>query len=831
MIFDRMYVNGNVNPLGTGRKITLSWCYASDGKRDEVQKSFRILVSNENVQYDSGLIESSDMRFCLSDKMELRAETRYFWQVVASTGNETIESPLGTFETATDDLLTAKWITYGAVEVSSPVFYQHFMLKANVHSARAYVMGIGLIKCFCNDRSCSDAVLMPPNTPYEKQDYFETFDITDELNKGDNKFEIQLGNGYDMRYSKYGYRYDIPKGCRCLIKIAYENGETLSVTTDGTWLWRESQIIENGLYEGETFDARRRNLPSYGAVVNESEAPTGQPLPNEMPHVKVIARRYPVNSWQIENGTVYEFDSNVQGFTEIRVKAKKGTRITLDHCELIRPDGIPDPESNRNALAQDTYICSGEGIETYSPSFTYHGFRYVTVSGLENVEQFSICSLQISADVESRSSFECSDPTLNHIHQLCTHSIRCNLVSIPTDCPVRDERTPCLMDSQMVEAAAIHNWNMESYYLKWMRDITCREREIGSGNPDWAGDYIMLAYRLYRFYGNSDILQQIYPRMMKDLAVWINRREDGIIDTGFGDWCAPNDDTWEGYHGSVTATNTSLFYAHLCIAEEAAGLFGTTEEQRMCASWKNKLRKSVNESCISDSGSLWEGRQADLALPLYFGLIDESSQSKVMSAFNRKLAMDGNIDTGGYGTAALPAVSAASGCMDLLMKALRSGTYPGYGYWMATGSKSMWEQWASKGGMHSHSHALHGGIDAALYRVFCGITAKEPAYRKFGIAPCLPEDMNFCGCTLGTASGDIRIKIERLYGGLEMDIEIPPNTKATLTVPEYEKYRDCNMWDGERLIEKNECMELGSGHYQLRLVPISIYSGEFGTKN
>ena len=146
-------------------------------------------------------------------------------------------------------------------------------------------------------------------------------------------------------------------------------------------------------------------------------------------------------------------------------------------------------------------------------------------------------------------------------------------------------------------------------------------------------------------------------------------------------------------------------------------------------------------------------------------------------------------------------------------------SYPGFGFWLANGATSMWEQWAVKGNMHSHSHQMHGGIGAAFYRVFCGLTTEKPGYRSFRVAPCMPKTMQFASCHLASVSGDIDVTVERLYDGLEISVRIPPNTEAEIVFPEWERYADCGLWDGERRIEKQPSLRLGSGFYQLRLVP------------
>ena len=819
MLFDKLYCNGNKNPLGTSCDIFLSWNYKYDGKRNEKQNAFFISVSSDAEAFDTGWIQGDDMHFCLSDVFKVQPGTLYQWTVKARTESEVITSPEQTFETAITDLNGAAWITTGDVSVETPVFHREFYITNPVKRARVYVTGLGFFVCSCNDISCTDHYFMPPNTQYDTFCYMETLDITDYLQIGKNHVDIQLGNGYDMTFSQFGYRYSGKKGLRCILQITYTNGETEQIFSDEQWQWKNSRIIKNSIYNGEVYDARLKDFECFPAVVESDKAPRGKILANEMPPIRVIEEHLPVNCWECKDGTVYDFGCNMQGISDIRLEAPCGTKVILKHSEMIFTDGTLDPETNREATAEDVYICSGNGKEHYRPTFTYHGFRYVMVSGLRDVTQFSIKALQISADVEHDSSFSCSDAMINRIHKISNHSMRCNLLSIPTDCPVRDERTPCQMDSQMVEAAVMYNYNMYSFYRKWLRDIINTPYRNGEENPDWHGDFITLSYRLYRLLGDIRPIRELYPRIKEEIKIWLENSDDGIYSKGFGDWCLPNDNTWEGIGECKTSVNTSLLYSYCCILEEMAGVFGYTDDQSWAKEWKDTISRNFTERCIQEDGTVLSGRQPEMIMPLYFGMLKGETKELVMKKLIEKTAADGHLDTGGFGTMALVPALAYSGGIDLIPKILNEGTYPGFGFWLSTGATSLWEQWAIKGVMHSHGHIMNSGIDAAFYRIFCGITTVIPGFKQFRVAPQIPASMQFCQCSVQTVSGKISVRLERLYGGLELFVEIPPNTQAEVILPEWEQYTDCTLWDGERPIENKKNWNLGSGRYHFRLVP------------
>ncbi|MDD6800289.1 MAG: family 78 glycoside hydrolase catalytic domain [Firmicutes bacterium] len=825
MTFDRLYCNGNTDPLGVGKEILLSWNYLADGKRNEIQNAFRIeVMDNEKTVFDSSVTEGETMTFQLSDYFSPKEGKEYTWRVTAYSDGEATVSHKARFETAIESFRGAKWLICPDESINSPVFFRSFSLDTAPVKARAYVTGLGFTDCSCNGSSCSDRLLAPPNTLYDKFCYFETYDITNFLKPGENIFSIQLGKGYNNEFSQFGYRYYGKMGCRCLLSFTYTDGKTDFIISDNNFSGVSSPIASNGIYSGEVFDASISDFKKFEVIADEDASPKGKLIPDEMPPICVIAEYFPINSWETDNGVVFDFGCNLQGVTSIEIEGEKGCAIKISHSEMIHPDGTPDPETNRAAKAEDVYIC-GSGRGSYTPKFTYHGFRYALVSGLDKTSYFRIRALQISASLESTGSFSCSDAAINRIHKLCRHSMLCNFVSIPTDCPVRDERTPCQMDSQMIEAAAIYNFNMYSYYKKWLRDITNTPFRNGEENPDWHGDYIMLAFRLYRFYGDTNAVRELYPKMKDDVLNWFNNSEDGIWTKGFGDWCLPNDNTWENIGECKMAVNTSLLFAYCCIMEHLAGVFGIESDEKLFESCKRTIRESFYRKYYNPDGSINTGRQPEMILPLYFGLIEGERRIKTGDALCRKIREDGCLDTGGFGTMALIPAAAFSGGIDLLPDILKRGEYPGFGYWLATGATSLWEQWAVKGVMHSHSHELFAGIDAAFYRVFAGITALTPAFRSFRIAPCMPSDMQFCECKIKTMSGTVAFKAEKLYGGLELTVTIPPNTSAVLEIPKWEKFDDCGMWEGERRIEKKPVLTLGSGTYNLRLVPERCVNG------
>ena len=823
MKFHQLFCNGKESPAVSDTDVRLQWNYIGTEKRNETQHAFSITVWDENGKtiFESGKIESRETEYTLSKVNGLKPGGFYVWQVKAFTDEGEIVSDRQILETVINDLERSPWIGCGLKKEacpSAPIFTKTFTGKGVIR-AKLYISGLGLFSCKLNGICCDNGHLMPPYTTYDRQVYFETLDLTRALKDGENVLDIQLGNGYNEDYSRWGDRYFTPKGFRAALVLKKSDGTAERMDTDESWFWQNSSITANGLYLGEECDARLSFGTKYPAVLEPENEPKGKILPNKMPPLKIIEERSAVCSWETDGGTMYDFGQNMQGFCRISVSAPEGCMISLQHCELITPEGKPDLFTNRRARAKDIYICAGNGPETYQPSFTYHGFRYVFVEHSMPLASFEIKALFLSADVGEKAYFQCSEPIINRIHSLSTSSIRSNFVAIPTDCPMRDERTPCQMDSQMYEDSAMYNFNMYAYYKKWLTDITSGRGNVIEGNMDWHGDALMLTYRLYLFYGETEMAKKLYPLFKNTVENWFEKSENGIWQEGYGDWCLPNDNTWDSFFGCKAAVNTSLFHAYTQIMAEFAELFGHPEDKKRFLSIGEAIRTNYVARFMREDGSFGEGRQPEMLLPLFYGILTGEHAEKAKSALLSKIRKDRFFDTGGFGLRTIIPVLADANALDLFLETVRFNHYPGFGYWVAMGATTLWEQWASKGSMHSHNHAMHSGIEAALFQTLCGITPTSPMFRTFRIAPRIPRDLHSVQCKLKTYCGEIEMSLEKFSDSLVLSCVIPPNTGAEICFPDFDSFEECVLFDGERRIEKFRTKTFGSGKYNFRLIP------------
>ncbi|MDD4772254.1 MAG: family 78 glycoside hydrolase catalytic domain [Eubacteriales bacterium] len=849
MQINELMCNRRADPIGIGYDAVLSWNYSTEYRRDLSQINFRIEAAYDiNFIYtihDSGIINSDNMNYNLGEAIELDSSRIYYWRVTV-TGNDgqSETSRTASFETA---LLDAKlwdvfgshWITADGEEPAAPVFFTETKpMSGRIVSARAYVYSFGFSYLCINKTRCSHRLLSPPNTQYDRRCLYETYDITPWLDcDKSNLIEICVGAGYGETYSKWGWRFMGNKGVRAVFLITYDNGTIARFATDENWSMRTGEVERCDIYGGETYNAAVEGFNVQKVIADNSRAPAGALIPNTMPHIRPYDYIKPAALWtnrckkdQDDNQEdrdndkiIYDFGVNIAGFAEIAVEADRGTNITLEFAETIEEDGGWNPVTNREALATDVYICSGFGVERWHPDYTYHGFRYVRVSGVSNTRSFDIMAYAVCADLHETGSFGCSDAAVNRIHEHCRRSMRANFMSIPTDCPARDERTPCSMDSQTIEEAAIYNFDMLSYYSKWIDDIAGQR-----GNPDWAGDQIYLVWRLYRYYGDKSIVVRHYDKLKAYLACLESESNGYLMENGFGDWCNPNNDTWDGFFGSVTAVNTCLFYSMAVKMEYLAEVIGREGDAAAFAALAGKIKKAFFDACLKADGTILSGKMTEQLMPLYFKMADEKSGlvfDKLMETVRDK----GYMDTGIYGTMAFLDVLSDGGERDAAYGLITQPAYPGFVWQMANGATSLWEQWAYGGSMHSHNHGFFAGIDASFYKYYGGVETIEPAFRNFTVKPRLPRGISWAGCRLYTVSGEIEVKTEYLSYGTEMSVTVPPNTTAEVWIPVPED--DFTLFDGERLLDiagferrgRYLFKKTGSGIYHFRAV-VKTYS-------
>ena len=728
----------------------------------------------------------------------------------------------------------------------SPLLRQSVTLGKQVASARAYVDGLGFYELHVNGHKIGDNVLTPVDTPYQQRDVYQTYDVTQDLRQGANTVGLWLGSGYDANFSPYGFRWLGPEQAVMLLQVTYTDGSHQVLTTGPSWSWARGPVLANDIYNGESYDARAAqngwDQPGAGtsgwAPVTTVAAPSTNLVADDVPPVRVVQTIRPVRMTQPQPGVyVYDLGQNIAGWERLTVQGPAGTTVRMRTAEEVDQTGMLDTTTNRNAAATDQYTLAGTGVETYQPHFTYHGFRYVEVTGYPGTPTLdSIAGQVVHADVTSTGTFTSSDPLLNQIWQDNRWTILNNSMSTPTDNPVRDERTPPGMDVQAYHDASVREFDMDRFYANYLRDMppgTALPDDAGNAqNPDMGGDQISLAWMLYQQYGDKATLAAMYPAMKA--FVDANASVPNHIwpaDHGFGDWCPPvYGQGVNGGRGSpgigsctseVSLVNTALSYLQATDLAHAAQALGNTADATHYTALAADIGTAFNATFLNAAHNGYgDGRQVTSILPLALGLVPAADVQAVGDQLATTILTTdgGHLDTGIFGTRYLMDALTRTGHTDVAMTVLDRTTYPGFGYEISQGATTDWEQWTYASNMESHDHAMFSGINASLYTALAGIDATGAGYATLSVAPRVPPHLRHVSASIDTVRGEVRSDWTNTGRTFTLDVTVPVNATATVSVPLFgAAARHLSVQRGARLLRVSNGTAqyaVGSGHWR-----------------
>lgn len=699
-------------------------------------------------------------------------------------------------------------------EPDAPMLRRDFSLDGkHVATARAYVFGLGFYELHLNGAKVGDQVLAPASTPYDKRDLYTTYDVTDDLKSGANTVGLWLGNGYDERFSPYGFRWSGPQQAVMLLDVTYTDGHRQTITTDNKWSWSTGPITSNGIYAGESYNAKLEkpgwDKPGFDAAgwqpVRTVQAPTGTLTAATAPPVRVTDTLASVKLTQPKPGVyVYDFGQNIAGWERLHAKGAAGATVRMRTAEEVGADGTLDTTTNRSAAATDTFTLAGSGgTETYEPRFTYHGFRYAEVTGYPGTPTAkSLDARVVHTDVTSTGAFSSSDALLNQIWQNNRWTILNNSMTTPTDNPVRDERTPPGMDVQAYHDASVREFGMDGYYANYLQDMPPGVPLPNDGGnaqqPDMDGDQITLAWTLYEQYGDRATLATAYPGMKEfvDTNATDVPRHIWPANRGFGDWCPPdrssNANSGLGNPSAgnctseVSVVNTALSYLQAVDVAKAAEALGHSDDVAHFTQLADAIKQAFNTQFLNAAGDTYgDGRQTTSVLPLAFGMVPAQNVGKVGAQFvNTILTKDaGHLDTGIFGTRYLMDALAGIGRTDVAMKVLDQRSYPGFGYEIAKGATTPWEEWTYASSMESHDHAMFAGINASFYTQLGGIQPTGPGYSTVTIDPQIPTGLHHAAASIATVRGRIASSWTNDGDHITLDVTVPVGSTATVHVP------------------------------------------------
>ncbi|PMC34694.1 alfa-L-rhamnosidase [Bacillus sp. UMB0899] len=817
------------NPIGLDVvKPRFSWKLVSK-EQNVLQEAYRIVVSKGGVDlWDTGINESSNSVLIQYEGPELAPLSLYEVKVEVwdNKGNQGLVQ--GTFETGLlgGTNFSAEWITheFPEEETACPVFVKEFSVKKTIERVRVYATSLGVYEIKINGEKLGDTFFAPGWTSYKNRLQYQTYQA-DRILQEKNKIEITVGNGwykgifgFTCTPNHYGDRV----AALAEIHITYTDGTSEIIKTDESWKVTTGSIRSSEIYMGETIDSCYKN-EKLEEVVSTSYKMENI-IAQESEPVR-ITEKLPAKELIItpKEEKVIDFGQNLTGFVEVKVKGKVGQRITIKHAEVLDKEGNFYPDTLRKAISVDQYVCNGEE-QTFLPHFTFHGFRYISIEGLEDIqlENFTACVLH--TEMEETGTFISSSPLVNQLQSNIQWSQRGNFLDIPTDCPQRDERLGWTGDAQVFAGTAAYNHNVALFFTKWLHDVASEQTEefgvphvvpniLGDqdGAAAWSDAAVIIPWVIYETYGDVRILEEQYESM-KGWVEYITSKcgSNGLWQTGFqyGDWLALDKEESADRTGATDKyLVANAYYAYSTnILRKAAEVLNKAEDIKKYSELYQKVKKAFNEEYITATGRLVSETQTGCVLALYFDLAEEKYRNRILEALETNIANHKNhLSTGFVGTPYLCHALTENNLHDLAGTIFLKEDYPSWLYSVKKGATTIWERWNSilpngdfdTSGMNSLNHYAYGSIGEWMYRRLAGINQLQPGYKKILIKPQFIKGITSIDATFNSVYGEINSSWSCKDNVIKVAIEIPANTTAILYLP-----------------EKEQPIEIGSGIYQ-----------------
>lgn len=707
----------------------------------------------------------------------------------------------------------------------SPILRREFRARPGVARARLYISALGVYEAEVNGNRVGDHVLAPGWTSYDHRIRYQTFDLTGLLQEGDNAIGAILGDGwYRGRLGFNGGRRNIYGDRLALLaqlEIEYEDGSKDFVVTDEAWRAATGPVLASDIYDGETYDARLErpgwSSPGYddgdwaGVQLLDKDlsilvAPTGPPVRRTDLVEPVAITKSP------SGRTLVDFGQNLVGRLRLTVRGEAGQTVTLRHAEVLE-NGELCTRPLRRAQSTDRYTLHGGDLETWEPRFTFHGFRYAEVEGWPGeLHSDDISAVVCHSDLERTGWFECSDPLVNRLHENVVWGMRGNFLDIPTDCPQRDERLGWTGDIQVFAPTACFLYDTAGFLTSWLRDLAAEQDDSGVvpfvvpnplGGPAtpaaaWGDASVVVPWVLYQRYGDEGILADQYDSM----RAWVDHLtglagENRLWDEGFqfGDWLDPSapPDRPGAARTDRHLVATAYFARSAELLGAAAGVLNHKSDEAQYLALAAEVRAAFANEYVSPNGRLVSDATTAYALALQFGLLPEAKQRRHAGAQLAKLVRSSGfrISTGFVGTPLICDALCSAGEYDVAFRLLMERDCPSWLYPVTMGATTIWERWDSlrpdgtvnPGEMTSFNHYALGAIADWLHRTVGGIAPAEPGYRRLAVSPRQGGGLTSARARHRTPYGMAECVWRENGGMLEVEVVIPPNTTASVTLP------------------------------------------------
>ena len=820
--------------------------FVIDGKRgsvfsNDLNPTFSFVVESDNpndiqnivLSVNGHDIDVSELTRYKYDFDDLEFEKEYKAKLIVKSSKEDVVSEL-VFETPLrewDSLFISdpKYV-FKDKHISPKVmsFRKVFSLEKQVKKARAYITAFGIYNFYLNNQKINSEYLLPGFTSYKHQLQYQIFDITNTI-ANNNEIIVDVAGGWAVGSFVMTRKNRISEDKQSLsmkVVVEYLDGTTETFSSDETWqATTDTMYLDADLYDGENFDSTKTRTNFHDAAVYKTKC-YPQILNNYgAPIVKKTILK-PEYLYDIDGKHIYDFKQNFAGVVSLKIKdGKKGQQINIRHSEILKSNKDLNTSFLRSAKCLVTYICK-DGKQEYSPTFTYMGFRYISVEGID-VGDVEIEAYVLSSNNEEISTFECDNKLINRLNENIRWSSLSNFLDIPTDCPQRDERMGWTGDIAIFAPTALFNFELEAFLKKWLKDLRSEQLKSG-GIPNtipsqgyafpatmpkmaidfWGDASILVPLALYEATGDIDILKDSYESMKKyvDACLWWarflsfgNRRYIWHTPSifHFGDWVAPDAPKMSEWQKRSIYTATCSLKNSTTLLSKIAKTLGKDVDFEKYKQLSNKIKVAFNKILTNGQGITKKEFQTAYVLPLYFDMFEEKAKENALKRLV-ELIKNNNycIGTGFPGTPYILFVLAENGYSDVAYKMLLNEKCPSWLYEVKSGGTTIWERWDGldengicpisedgTGGMISYNHYASGAVGYFLYSALAGIKITTPGYKTFKIAPTICNDIKHVKCKTLTPYGTIEVEYRRINETFEINVKVPYRTTCELALP------------------------------------------------
>lgn len=855
---------GLVTPEGIDEAV-FSWKIESE-ENGFIQSAWEIEIASSredledgNYIWNSGKTVSEQQVNVRPDIAILERGPLYWWRlrIWDGKGQVTVWSEPSFFSLGlnTSDW-KAKWIT-SVWKKDSPMPYFRKVFdtgkaESKLQRAVVYFCGLGCGDLYLNGELVDKKrILDPAQTNYEQYALYSTFDITSGLVKGENCLGVILGEGWYGQNSVWGpwAKYGDPL-FRLQMEITYEDGSKEMIVSDESWLWTSGPVLKGNIYAGEVYDATKeiKGWSEVGtqlngwknAVVAEGVIPVNL-FPHVMESICLKNEIRAVKKWKDPSGNwIFDFGVNIAGVPQITVDQPKGTHLKMRMGELLREDGSIEYNTTgvfaTGVVQTDEYICAGNGREVWNPRFTYHGYRYLELSGMAAEPELDwIKTIVVHTDVNKRGEFECSDEQINKLHELAVRTMLNNTHGLPTDCPHR-ERCGWLGDAHTVAPFENYNFDLNNFWMKYMEDISSTssafekntlhqklfntifyfadkasgipymispgKRLCGVASPDWGTAVVQLPWYTYLYFGNEEPLHKYYQEMKQ----WVDHVESltlndtlstkHIVPYGLGDWCPP-----EGNNAidcPVALSSTAFHYLDASILAKTAAILGKNDDAGYYSGLKDKIAAAFVAEFYDKESTTFGSQTAD-AMALDFGLVPAGDEKAVSDAIvrNMKEKYDGFMHTGIFGLGRIGQALSRFGNSKMAWDMFTKTGENSFAYmWTDADATSLWEILPVNGKSKemclagsSLNHPMQGGYDTWFYEDIAGIRPDVlgPGFKVIHFEPTMTSYLSWAKASIETPYGRTASEWSQEENSLVWIITLPPNTSGIVALPDSKK--------------------------------------------